>query len=220
MKNFIQLIKEKKQFISIFIGILVVSILMWNLSKKRSRSPEEGGFSKYAPGNKEACPGETLTVKISDRMLEPVLHEGEEVKATMNWYVCNEIEHNDFVLYSFSNMRDPVVRIARGIAGDHFDLKKDKEHKSWNLYINDDVVTSFNKPYFFGSSEPPTLALYIEPRKGVIGSGEAIVLSYNPPGFADSGMFGIVSLRDILGKVELNDEQKSRFEATEKGNNP
>ena len=64
-------------------------------------------------------------------------------------------------------------------------------------------------PYFFGAETPPTLSLYVQSSGGVLRSGDVIILSTLPPGDSDSGVFGVASIVDLLGKVDLS-SQKSR----------
>jgi hypothetical protein len=97
----------------------------------------------------------------------------------------------------------PVVRIARGVPGDKFELISDKPNHAWNIKINGKfVLDNVGKPYFFGAETPPTLSLYEKSHHGLLGPGEAIIFSSFPPGDKDSGVSGLASVDDLVGRVE------------------
>src|SRR4051812_26773813 len=78
---------------------------------------------RYA--NDRPCPGKTQTLVMKDPNLGETLKQGEQFDVLTNWYGCHAVERGDLVLYRFSETRDPVVRIARGIPGDRFHLVQD-----------------------------------------------------------------------------------------------
>jgi len=158
------------------------------------------------------CPGETKEFVMKDSHMRGILNEGEKYKVIFNYYDCNPIRRDDLVLYQFSTQFEPVVKIARGIPGDKFQLKQDQKRKAWNLLINGEMLVSAvdrTVPYFFGAESPPTLSIYFQSRGGELKSGDVIALSSLPPGDSDSGVFGVASIRDILGRVELSSKHTS-----------
>ncbi len=160
------------------------------------------------------CPGPEVAFNMTDVYMRGVVEEGKQVKVRLNWYACNSIERGDVVLYRYSGKFSPVIKRVVGVPGDSFHLVKDKKNKAWNLDINGKLVQSqlSAEPYFFGAEETATLILYEKPRKGKLGKGEVILFSSFPPGDRDSGLFGLISTKDVIGKVEV---LHSKIESTE-----
>jgi hypothetical protein len=149
-----------------------------------------------------SCGGGAEEIEVSDIYVKPLLNKGQKTQAFMNWYACNELREGDLVLYRYNTSLPPVVRIARGVPGDHFELVPDSANHAWNIRINGKLVPDTDgKPYFFGAETPPTLSLYEKSRQGIVGPREAIVFSSFPPGDKDSGVSGLVSIDDLVAKI-------------------
>lgn len=148
------------------------------------------------------CPGKTYRLKMADLYMRGLLEFGEEFKASMNWYKCNQPVVGDMVLYRFSGSTMPVVRRIVAVAEDLIAVKHEKAAGYWILLVNDQMVKSeTGTPYFFGGSAEPPLKLYEKTHGGKISAGEAVVFSSFPPGSDDSGVFGVIAVQDIVAKV-------------------
>jgi len=141
------------------------------------------------------------TIEVKDVYARPHVNKGDKVKALMNWYGCHKVETGDLVLYRYSTNQEPVIRIARATPGDRFKLVKAKDRDAWNIEVNGDLVEAEGKPYFFGTDQVPPLGLYEKANRGILQPNHAIILSAFPPGYQDSGLFGVVSIDDLIAKV-------------------
>lgn len=168
-----------------------------------------GGLVWFGLGKKPVpvqfgCVKETQEIEAVDtRFMAGVLEEGKTYEALMGFYECNPPQAGDVVLYRFSTIADPVIKVVRGVEGDKFELVADKDKGNWNLKINGDLIMSGDQPYFFGSRAKPTLSLYEKDRNNVLGRDEVILLSNVPPGKDDSGMFGLAGRKDLIAKIKL-----------------
>lgn len=189
---------------------LILAVGAFLFFKNKGPVLDEVEIRSLRPKKDGPCPGETVTLTMDDVYMAGMIEQGEKFKAVMNYYSCNPLKRGDAILMHLSASMDPVVKIVRGLPGDRFELKKDGQGQGWNVVINGDVIQweEGKRPYFFGGKQPPTLALYEKNRKGVLGPDEIIILGTRPPGNNDSGLFGVFSVNDILGKVSIESVQK------------
>ncbi len=194
-------------------AIIAIVVLKFG-NHERAKSPNT---PLTAPSPTPTAPAITSTsdcsslisedLEINDNTARGIIGPDRKARVIKGYYSCNKPAHGDIILKSRGSSIPPIVRIMRAVPGDHFKLVQDKEHKRWNIEINEKILMSGDKnneiPYFFGTETPPTLALYEKPRNGILGPNEVILFSKIPPGSQDSGQFGIISLSDIIGKVEL-----------------
>jgi hypothetical protein len=148
------------------------------------------------------CGEELKEFTMNDVYLQGIIEKGQKYEVILNYYKCHHIQRDDIVLYSFSQSLEPVIKKVVAVGGDNFDVTKDDQHHAWNLKVNNLIIrTPGLENYYFGSETPPTLALYIKPRRGVLKQNEVIVLSTVSPGNTDSGILGVASIRDLVGKI-------------------
>lgn len=149
------------------------------------------------------CPGETVTLKMTDPYLRGLIEEGTDVPTVINQYSCAPLERGDVVLYRFSEFDDPVFRRAVAIAGDKYDLNAvEGDGGGWELVVNGKKVRGVKgEAYTFGGEAEPPLKLAVAQNGGRVGKDQAIVFSSFPPGDRDSGVFGMISTGDIIGKA-------------------
>jgi type IV secretory pathway protease TraF len=152
------------------------------------------------PGEK-ACDGEVEEFVMQDHWLSGVLERGQEYTALSDWRGCHKLMRGELVLYRVSKSHDPVVKIVAGAPGDSFKLKKAANNNSWNIEINGELLMSGDKPYHFGSANPPALKLYQDSRDGRLDQSSVLLFSRVPPGDQDSGTLGVISIEDIVGVV-------------------
>lgn len=175
--------------------------------RKKSSPPEPPVVAHVepqpSPSATAPCPGEKFVAVMKDHNMSGIIENGQSFSVLPNWYACHPLQDGDYVYYRYSYHRDPVVRIVRAREGDHFELIPDTVHKSWNIKINGKILLSDKDPYYFGGELKPPLGLYEKSHKGLLAQSEAIVFSSRAPGNLDSGIFGLVNVIDLIGKVEL-----------------
>ena len=192
-----------------FFVVAVVGVLKFGLQKSPEvAAPSPQAIAPVAVAPKKNC-GNLVSeeFEMKDSFMHGVIEAGQKAKVIKEYYTCNKPERGDVVLKSRGDVLPPIARFMRAVPGDHFKLVQDTKKKQWNIEINGKLLMSEGvaeaTPYFFGSENPPALYLYEKPRNGILGPGEIIIFSSVPPGEQDSGQFGIMSLGDIIGKVEL-----------------
>lgn len=146
---------------------------------------------------------------MADSFMDGLVKKGQKIKILTNWYACHALERGDLVYYQYSTNFDPVVKVVRAIPGDKFKVTRDKDKGAWNLAVNGEVLMdeAAQAPYYFGANPSTVLSLYEKENNGVLKDGDVIVLSNVPPGSSDSGLFGVASVSDIVGRVEAVPEQ-------------
>lgn len=137
---------------------------------------------------------------VGDNFMLPKHKQGDEVEVTYGYYPCHALERDALVIYKKSELAEPVMRIVRGIPGDEYKLIKTKEN-TWNIEVNGEMIEVDGKPYNFGSNNPPVLSLSEKATGGVLGPTHVLIFSLVPPGYDDSGVVGVISITDLIGKV-------------------
>ncbi len=153
------------------------------------------------------CNIEKKTFAASDDNMAGLIENGQEFDVEMNWYKCHPVEKGDVVLYRFSNTRDPVPRVIRAIPGEVFKLIRATNR--WNVEIGGRILKAGDEPYFFGAEVSPVLSLYEKSSNGLLDSDTVLLFSNHPPGGFDSGIFGAVSIQDLIGKVDVKSVRKA-----------
>ena len=203
---------KKTLIISAIVVLALVGI--WFLKKEPTEVPRvRKDIYNFDPAE---CPGKVIQFTMADPYMRGIIEQQEVVDVTLNWYACHPVEADDLVLYRFSEFNDPVVRRVVGKAGDKFTLTS-QAGAGWTLKVNGKIIKGVNGAYYFGDPEvPPPLGLAENQRKGIIGKNELIVFSSFGPGESDSGVFGMLSTTDMIGRVtppareEPNDSTKRK----------
>lgn len=186
---------ENKNLKYIIFGVAVVAVIgtIWFFTRTPSDSCE------YRD-----------TIRLADRFLPPFLSEEVKLDHAPNYYHCNKPSKGDLVLYQKGDPPILYPRVIVAVAGDEARIQKDAEHHGWNLVINGEVyMADGDKPYFFGVPDTPSvLSLYMPDGKRILGNNEFIALATNPPGFNDSGLFGLMSIVDTRGRLFFRDEKQ------------
>lgn len=155
----------------------------------------------------QKCPGESILVKSDDVYMRGLIEQGQEVSVQMNYFKCQSPEQGNLILYRYSEFDNPVIKRIVATPGDKFEVFETKQ--GWILKVNGKFVTGIKgENYLFGGNLPPPLALAAKAKKGILGKNEVIILSSFPPGDKDSGVFGVISLNDIVGKIENHEKNK------------
>lgn len=179
------------------VGLIILAGIVWFISQQSQRAKMPAV---------EGCPGETFEFTVNDANMAGIVEQGATVRVVKNFYRCNPIEKGDVVLYRFSELRDPVVRIARAVPGDMFKLMRTKDKTAWNIEINEEVLELDGKPFRFGSDATPVLSLYEKSSMGKLDEKTIILFGVNPPYENDSTTLGALSISDVVGKVLLGNE--------------
>jgi|GEM_PF-5219590 len=141
---------------------------------------------------------------MSDVYMRGLIDPGTTVRATLGWYLCHPIQVGDLVLYRFSSEKPPVVKRVVAVGGQSISVEIDPAGQGWILTVDKQVIDPA-KPYIFGSATaPPPLKLYADQNHDVIQQGHVVLFSAFPPGDSDSGIFGVVSVEDVIGHVEID----------------
>lgn len=137
---------------------------------------------------------------VGDNFMVPKYKQGDEVEVTYGYFPCHALERDQLVIYRKSELAEPVMRIVRGIPGDEYKLIKTKEN-TWEIEINGELLEVDDKAYHFGSNNPPVLSLSEKATGGVLGPTHVLIFSMVSPGYDDSGTLGVISITDLIGKV-------------------
>ncbi len=150
----------------------------------------------------EECLVEKEERIVKGNSLFPLFLDGETVKILFNYYECNEVERDDVVLYYYAGSSVPLIKIARGVGGDSFELVEKSESK-WHILINGKVLkNSKNDAYLISKKGYEMLSLYEKDFEKEIPGEALLLLGDNPSGTLDSTRFGFVSEKNISAKVE------------------
>lgn len=147
-------------------------------------------------------------VKTEDRTvrgdsLTGLLESGLIVRVFIGYYNCNEINREDVIIYDFSGNSNPVIKIVKGLPGDRFHLQE--AEAGWNILINDEIAkNSQNQSYILNKQGYRMLSLYENDYKGVIPQDTYLILGNLAFGSLDSSHFGLISKKDIVGKVKTD----------------
>ncbi|PIR87372.1 MAG: hypothetical protein COU11_00730 [Candidatus Harrisonbacteria bacterium CG10_big_fil_rev_8_21_14_0_10_49_15] len=160
---------------------------------------------------------EVKTVRGSS--LSGLVEPGTQITAAMGYYACNNIQRGDIVLYHFGGSTEPLIKIVKAIPGDEWSLRpidprgrlpagqageddKEIEENISHIIVNNRVLeNSLGEPYRVNAKEAKLLSLYLRDYGGVIQKSAYLILGNTVSGSTDSRRFGLVSSRDILGKV-------------------
>lgn len=191
--------------------LLVVGILtiFWTIKKKeRALIVNISQQSSSFP-----CPVECLTLKVDDPAMSGILEAGATVILSKNHYAYNPLKRGDLVYFRYHNEQAPVVRVVRGIAGDHFEVIKDSKGNGWNIRVNGEFLkVGKGEDLVYGSPAfLPPLGLAAKSHNNTIAADEVILLTNSSSGKFDSTLMGLLSLKDIIGKItiETGESQKN-----------
>ncbi len=145
------------------------------------------------------------TLKINDAAMAPFLSPEVEVKWYPNHYNCSPVVKGDLVLYQLGEPAQKLIRIAAAVGGDEISLYGDRKKRGWNLTVNENMFMAGEFPYAFGiPNVNPVMNLYLMKGMKKLNPDELILFATIPPGYNDSGLYGIFSTRAaIKGRILL-----------------
>lgn len=152
------------------------------------------------------------SIEANDRFFAPYLSDSTEVQWYPNHYNCTKPQKGDLVWYVLGNPPQNYFRIIVAAEGDEVQLVPDRDSRGWNLLVNGQMLMANDMPYFFGvPKKQTTLAIYLKNGIKTLGPKEIIMFSSNPPGFNDSGIFGMYNIDSMKGKIVLPKEKNKMF---------
>ncbi|TVR82294.1 MAG: signal peptidase I [Chitinophagaceae bacterium] len=135
------------------------------------------------------------TYRVSGQSMSGIVEEGEKVLLAKGFYKCNPVERDDIVLYDYAGSDIPLIKSVKGLPGDSIQLK------NGILHINGEAIKTASGNFYKPDSQAMTmLNLYINRHNQII-PARAFLLLGSKSNTLDSGSFGWVSQRNLIGKV-------------------
>lgn len=150
--------------------------------------------------NAEFCNIEKSKMTVRGDSLRGVLDDGSDVLVKKGYYHCYPVLRNDLVIYQYG-IDNQIIKIVRGIPGDRFGLQPAGNGEYYILVNNLLLQNSYRQPYLVSKNRSAILALYEKDYKGVIPPDSYLIFGNLPEGTTDSTKFGLISRRDLIGKV-------------------
>lgn len=195
--------------VSVVIALSAIGVFVYLRTRPPAKVPnivtQLGGqpVASIYQFDQDICPGPAVDFKNLDVHLKGAVDAGETVRVILNYYACHPPQVGDVVLYRYSWHHEPVLKRIVAVPGDEVDMVVDPEGRGWNLVLNGKVYESSGRRYHVGvSKHPPPLKLYADANSKKLQPEHLVVLSTVPPGDKDSGYYGVVSIHDIVGRVE------------------
>ncbi len=149
----------------------------------------------------EQCITKTEERTVRGESLSPLIKGGETVTLLFGYYNCREVERGDVVIFRHGGNQNLIIKIAKGLPGDKFNLKE--TDFGWNILINNQILkNSESKPYLVSGNKYKMLSLYEKDFKGVIPDNAYLILGNLTGGSLDSTQFGLIDKSTLLGKAE------------------
>ncbi len=176
----------KTKYQLIIAGILAIAIVIYSISTHST------------------CRTEKKIATVEGGSLHGIVEGGEQVKILQGYYTCHPIMREDIVEYEYAGgIQTSIIKIIKALPGDQWRVVS-TEQDLYRIEVNGQVLrTSFGKPYEIDKSRASLLSSYAQGGHGVIPKGAYLILGNLPRGTTDSTAFGLVSGKDILGKVFL-----------------
>ena len=123
----------------------------------------------------------------------PLYHDGDVIRYSQGYYSCYDVKRNDIIIYAF-----PQIDIIKRVVWIPWDTWK---YIAGSIFINGKLLTNTEwKPYNIFSK---MLELYAH-SYSKIPKDTYLILGNQISGTLDSSRFGLISKRDIIGKVILD----------------
>lgn len=129
----------------------------------------------------------------------------------MNPAKCSGSAHTgDLVVFRSGAHKMPIIKQVRGVAGDTFAMRGDGR-----IILNGDVLrNALGQPYVLSSGRAQMIALYERDFGGVIPPDAYLVLGTMTGGGLDSTRLGLISHRDVVGVVRMDDGAQAASSAS------
>jgi len=137
---------------------------------------------------------------VRGNSLEGVIANGSTVVMLYGFYSCNKIERNDVVAYDYKGSKIPLIKMVKAMPGDTFELALNKSGLH-NIVVNGDTLREANgMKYELRQGEYRMLNMYEREYKNLMPANTFLILGSHS-GTTDSGRFGLIDKRDIIGKI-------------------
>lgn len=177
---------------------------MWiTLKKPKTIVKKDDDFSSSPTPLPRVVP-----LKAVDAQMVGIIELGSDLYWISGYYDSHPLQNGDLVYYRYETGQTPVVRVVRGIPGDRFEVVKSETEPGWKVKVNDSFLKIGKEDLIFGSPAfVPPLGLAAKSHGNRIGEGEAILMTNSRSGRFDSTLMGLVSTRDIVGKIVLSEAE-------------
>lgn len=139
-------------------------------------------------------------VEVRGTSMSPFLPQGTKLTLMRDYYTRHSVEKGDIVAYDYNG--NPGAFIVKTVyAGPGDELSLVKEGNGYNILINNRVVknhegVSYNIP----SANIRMLELYASSYP-ILPPDAYLILGESPEGSIDSTRFGLISRKDLAGKL-------------------
>lgn len=129
----------------------------------------------------------------------PTLKHLQPIKIDRYYYDSDLVKNGDIVVAKISEKQRVVKRVV-ATEGDRFKLLK--KNSGCHLKINELTVKNTHREnHLFPKSSCKMFSLYIFDYKGLVPENAALILGDNLEESKDASSFGLISLKQIKGKV-------------------
>lgn len=196
----------------ILLVIVFVGLLATLQSFKKSVSSQQTASSttnlnlpssdaKIATSAGSANCGIKSEYTISGSSLSGIIESGQKVYIIKGYYDCHPVQRNDVVAYGYNYAKDInlIIKVVKAIPGDVWTLQPDE---NGNLIIvnGQPLKNSYGDNYVIPFEKSAMLTLYVQSYP-TIPSDAFLILGNQTQGTVDSTRFGLIGLKDIVGKV-------------------
>lgn len=194
--------KKRINLLSVIVLIFIIVFFAFNtfLLNGRIRFPLMDGIINILNLRIQKCSMEKLELEVKGSSLYPLINSGQDVEVLFGYYDCHLIERGDVVLVRYAGNDNLLIKIAKGLPEDRFELKE--KNTSWNIFINGNTLkNSENKNYLINNREYQMLSLYEKDYNHRIPKNAYLVLGNKETGSVDSTHFGLIDKSNIVAKV-------------------
>lgn len=151
--------------------------------------------------------------------LSGLVSPGEIISLELGYYDSQPVKRLDLVAYAYRGAHNPIVKIVKGLPGDKFEVESMED--GCTIHINSGVLkNSLGDSYRFSVRACDMLRLYERDFSSVIPRNSYLVLGNLQTGSQDSSRFGLISGKDILGRVERTFREAAQVDAKDTGRKP
>jgi signal peptidase I len=157
----------------VFLLLAVGSYSVWILTQEQDNnlSPETAVIQEFI---------------IKGLSMEPEFKHGQIVEVDKNAYIQSSPKAGDIIAFQFEHLNDPLIKRIAGAPGDTINIED-----GW-LWINQEKKIPFGRM---------NTAVWKQGESYTIKQDKYFVLSDNDSIGEDSRIWGLVSKKDIIGKV-------------------
>jgi len=105
------------------------------------------------------CSTEIISDIVRGSSMEPFIKNGQVIQVAKGYYNCHDIKRDDVVIYNYSDGKEPLIKMVKGIEGDTITLQAISENEA-HLIINGQLVKNHeNKEYVINAKGQKMLSL-------------------------------------------------------------